>query len=183
MARYDWVTSLVIVDMKLSDIKRYKNNPRHNAETVDKLVESFLRFGFKQPLVVDYDGVIICGDARYQAAKRLGLKTIPCVIADDMTPDEAKAYRILDNKLSEISTWDDDLLAEEIDSCDYDFEPFDLDLDAFKVDPVARRLYDDNEDDRGESYRIVVDCVDEDEQTDLYNRLRSEGYDVRACVI
>jgi DNA modification methylase len=98
----------------LASIRPYANNPRHNEAAVDAVVASIREFGFRQPLVVDPDDVIIVGHTRYKAALKLGLETVPVHVARDLTAAQAKAYRIADNQTATLSTWDDDRLTQEI---------------------------------------------------------------------
>ena len=93
-------------ELALSAIKPYGKNPRKNDGAVDGVAESIKRFGFQQPIVIDSKGVIVVGHTRYKAAQKLGLEKVPCVRADQLTKVQVKAYRILDNKLNEIATWD-----------------------------------------------------------------------------
>jgi len=102
--------------VKPSSIKRYENNPRKNEEAVSKVKESIKTFGWQQPIVVDKNMVIIAGDTRYQAAVSLGLETVPVHIASSLTDDEVRAYRIADNKVAEVSEWDDTKLLVELSS-------------------------------------------------------------------
>lgn len=95
-----------IFEKALNEIKPYENNPRNNDNAVSAVVASICEFGFKVPIVIDRDGVIVCGHTRYKAAQEIGLKTVPCVIADDLTPEQVKAFRLADNKVGELATWD-----------------------------------------------------------------------------
>ena len=113
-----------IVEKRLDEIRPYENNPRRNDEAVQYVAESIRQFGWKQPIVVDQDGVIIAGHTRYKAACRLGLEKVPCLIAEDLTPEQVKAYRLADNKVSEISDWDFDALAVELDALEIDMTVF-----------------------------------------------------------
>ena len=101
--------------MDISLIEPYENNPRLNEASVDAVAASIVRFGWKQPIVVDAEGVIIAGHTRYKAAKRLGMISVPVIVADDLTDEEVKAYRLADNKVGEQSLWDFDKLDEELD--------------------------------------------------------------------
>ena len=103
-----------IVEKKISDIHPYENNPRKNDGAVDALVESIKEFGFKAPLVIDGNGEIVCGHTRYKAARKLGLKKVPCVVADDLTEEQITAYRLVDNKTQELSNWDFAKLISEL---------------------------------------------------------------------
>jgi len=99
----------------LEQIKPYLNNPRkHPEEQIKKIAQSILEFGFKVPIIVDKNFIIIAGHGRYEAAKRLNLKRVPVIIADDLTPEQVKAFRIADNRISLESEWDLDALAAEI---------------------------------------------------------------------
>ena len=103
-----------IVELALSDIKPYENNPRYNDEAATYVAESIDRFGFKIPIIVDKDYVIIAGHTRYKAAHILGLVTVPCIIADDLDEKQVKAYRIADNRMAELSEWNFDKYNEEV---------------------------------------------------------------------
>ena len=107
-----------IVEKRLDEIRPYENNPRRNDEAVQYVAESIRQFGWKQPIVIDRDGVIIVGHTRYKAAHSLGLEAVPCMIADDLTPEQVKAYRIADNKVSDFSVWDNKKLLEELQDLD-----------------------------------------------------------------
>lgn len=110
-----------IILLKINEIIPYDNNPRKNDDAVDKVAESIKSFGFKSPIILDKDHVIICGHTRYEAAKLLKLKQVPCVIASDLTKKQAKAYRLADNKTAEFALWDMDLLEMELDDLSMDF--------------------------------------------------------------
>ena len=103
-----------IIEKKLNEIKPYENNLRKNDKAVEAVANSITEFGFKVPIVIDKDGVIVAGHTRYKAARKLGLKTIPCVIADDLSEEQIKAFRLADNKVGELAGWDFDLLDEEL---------------------------------------------------------------------
>ena len=103
-----------IVEKNIADIKPYGNNPRKNDSAVAPVANSIREFGFKVPIVIDKDGIIIAGHTRYRAAKELKLKTVPCIVADDLTEQQVKAFRLADNKVSEFAKWDQDALLEEL---------------------------------------------------------------------
>lgn len=117
-----------IVEKGIKDIKPYEKNPRKNDSAVDAVASSIKEFGFRVPVVIDKDNVIVCGHTRYKAAKKLGLDKVPCVVADDLTEEQIKAYRLADNKVSEFAEWDIDLLGEELDGI------FDIDMSDFGFD-------------------------------------------------
>ena len=115
-----------IVEKKLSEIYPYEKNPRMNDNAVKYVAESIENYGFKVPIVVDIGGVIVTGHTRYKAAQLLGLETVPCIVADDLTDEQIRAYRIADNKTSEYSIWDNKLLLEELDNIGDLFTGFEL---------------------------------------------------------
>lgn len=113
--------------MDINSVKPYERNAKkHPEEQVEHIANSLKRFGWKQPLVIDKDGVIVVGHGRLLGAKRLGLETVPCVLADDLTEAEIKAYRLADNKLNE-SDWEIDLIDLELD----ELELTDIDMSDF----------------------------------------------------
>lgn len=128
-----------IEQVKLSDIKPYAKNPRKNDESVDAVASSIRDFGFRAPIIADKDGVIIAGHTRYKAAKKLKLKTVPVIYADDLTPEQVQAYRIADNSAGSNSTWDTDLLREimaEI-GASYDMTAYGLDIGEVYIETPA----------------------------------------------
>ena len=141
-----------VEEMKLSDLKPYEKNPRKNDKAVEPVANSIKEFGFRVPLVIDKDNVIVTGHTRYKAAKKLGLKTVPCIKADDLSDEQIKAFRLADNKVGEISEWDTELLDLE---CEELLANSDIDLELFGfTDPTA----------------------DEDESDDEYEPINDEGY-------
>lgn len=128
-----------IVDKKLSELQPYENNPRKNDAAVPYVAESIKRYGFKVPIVIDKDGVIVAGHTRYLASIELGLETVPCIVADDLTEEQIKEFRLVDNKTSEFAGWDFQLLDEELQTLDFDFdfkfpEKSDIDIDSLFVE-------------------------------------------------
>lgn len=114
-----------ILELKVADLKEYGRNPRKNDKAVEPVAESIKQFGFKVPIIVDSDYVIIAGHTRLKAAKYLGLDVVPCVIADDLTEEQIKAFRLADNKVSEFAEWDMGLLDMELEGIlDMDMEIF-----------------------------------------------------------
>ena len=131
-----------ITELNLSDIKPYEKNPRKNDEAVKYVSESIKQFGFKVPIVIDKNNVIVCGHTRYKAAQKLKLKTVPCILADDLTEEQIKAYRLADNKVAEKSEWDFDLLTpelEELDFTDIDMEDFGFEAELLEERGYPRR--------------------------------------------
>lgn len=116
-----------IVMKKIEDIIPYEKNPRINDKAVKYVANSIKQFGFKTPIVIDKNNVIINGHTRLKASKQLGLKEVPCIVADDLTDKQVKALRIADNKTAELADWDMDLLGDELKSLDFNFEDFGFD--------------------------------------------------------
>ena len=100
--------------MKITEVQEYKNNPRCNTEAVSAVAKSIKEFGFKVPLIIDKNNTLIAGHTRILAARELGMTEVPVIRADDLTPEQAKAFRIADNRLHELSTWDYELLPIEL---------------------------------------------------------------------
>lgn len=113
-----------ILQLPLGDIHPYKNNPRKNDKAVDAVAASIQQYGFLVPLVISADHEIITGHTRYKAAGRLGMKTVPCVIADELTEEQIKAFRLVDNKVGELAEWDVDLLPLELADIAQDLSAF-----------------------------------------------------------
>jgi len=127
-----------ITNMKLADIHPYDKNPRFNDEAVEAVANSIKEFGWRSPIVVDKDHVIICGHTRFKAAQRLGLDVVPVHVADNLTPEQVQAYRIADNKTGEIAEWNYDLLPVEIKELQE--KDFDLSLLGFDADELDKLL-------------------------------------------
>ena len=113
-----------IKKIKIDDIIPYKNNPRVNDCAVDTVAESIKNFGMKQHIVIDKDNIVVVGHTRLKACKKLGYKELDCIIADDLSDEKIKAYRIADNKTNELSSWDMELLASELEKLGNEFTGF-----------------------------------------------------------
>lgn len=92
-----------IISKKIEEIKEYENNPRNNDNAVEYVARSIKDFGFKIPIIVDKNNVIVAGHTRYKAAKELNLTEVPCIVADDLTDEQIKAFRLVDNKSAELA--------------------------------------------------------------------------------
>ena len=127
-----------IVWKEIGELKPYANNPRHNDESVDEVANSIRQLGFKVPLVITEDGEIITGHTRYKASIKLGLKEVPCIVADDLTEEQIREFRIADNKVSEFATWNWLGLDEELEKinninmADFGFDVDSIDWDSIK---------------------------------------------------
>ena len=127
-----------IIYKNIKDLKPYSKNARKNDKAVKYVAKSIEEFGFKIPVIIDKNNVIVCGHTRYKASKKLGYNEIPCIIADDLTEEQIKAFRLADNKVSEKADWDFDLLSDEInDIIDINMEDFGfefIDYEKNKID-------------------------------------------------
>lgn len=131
---------MTIQELELSALKPYENNPRNNEQAVDKVAASITQFGFKVPIIIDRENTIVAGHTRYLAAQKLGMEKVPCIVADDLTPNQIRAFRLADNKVAEFSGWDFGKLNEELvflNEAAFDVEQFgfnpseDVDFDSF----------------------------------------------------
>lgn len=128
-----------VVTYQIADVKPYENNPRNNDSAVDAVAASIREFGWQQPIVVDKDGVIIAGHTRYKAARKLGLTEVPVVVADNLTEEQIKAYRLADNKSGELAEWDFAALEEELAAIS------EIDMSAFGFDArISPEDFDDS---------------------------------------
>lgn len=121
-----------VEQLGINEIRPYDSNPRFNDNAISAVANSINDFGFKQPIVIDKNNVIIVGHTRWEAAKTLGMTEVPCLVADDLTIEKAKAYRLADNKVGELSQWDYKLLEKEMDELaelDIDMGEFGFDID------------------------------------------------------
>ena len=156
--------NLKVTEVPIGQIKPYDKNPRKNNEAVEYVAASIREFGFKQPIVVDREGVIIAGHTRYKAALKLGLKQVPVLYATDLSEAQVKAYRLADNKTAEFSGWNASRLAEElVELCELeydigqfgfaDWEPGEVEEDDFDVDEALEKITEP-EAKRGDIYRL-----------------------------
>ena len=126
---------LNVKNVPIEKLKAYENNPRRISEiAVKSLINSIREFGFKVPVVIDEDNVIVTGHTRVLAAREMGLQEVPCIVADDLTPEQIKAFRLADNKTSELTGWDFerlDLELEELSDFDIDMSDFGFKLDEY----------------------------------------------------
>lgn len=128
-----------IKDLKITDLKPYEKNPRMNDNAVPYVANSIKEFGFKVPIIIDKKNVIVAGHTRYKAAQQLGLETVPCIIADDLTPKQIKAFRLADNKTAEKAEWETEFLSDELK------ELLDVDMGAFGFEDVLDDLEEELE--------------------------------------
>jgi site-specific DNA-methyltransferase (adenine-specific) len=139
-------------NIEIDKIIPYTNNPRNNKKAIDKVASSIKEFGFKQPLVLDEENVVIVGHTRLEAAKKLGIKEVPCIIASDLTPAQIKAYRIADNKVGEMAEWDLEKLEIEFEALKE--MDFDLELTGFNLEDIEL----------GEEKEVIEDDFDSEKE-------------------
>lgn len=128
-----------IVNKNIEEIKMYENNPRNNDGAVEYVANSIKEFGFKVPIVLDKNNVIVAGHTRYKAAKLLKITEIPCIIADDLSDEQVKAFRLIDNKAAELASWDVDLLNLELEN----IKDIDMELFNFEISNILDNVVDD----------------------------------------
>ncbi len=127
-----------IIYKHINELKEYENNPRHNENAIEYVKRSIEQFGFKNPIIIDKNNVIVCGHTRLESAKQLSYEEVPCIIADDLTEEQINAFRLVDNKTNEYASWDFEKLEEELSNIellnmmDFGFETHDdIDIDDF----------------------------------------------------
>ena len=167
-----------IIELPIEQLKMYENNPRNNLPAVKYVAASIKEFGFKQPIVIDKDYVIVAGHTRLLAAKKLGLTTVPCVMADDLTDEQIKAYRLADNKVKEQSGWDFEKLSiemKELQNVGFDMNSFGFGIITQDPEPlpIERTYSDDSEYDSNEEIPIQarptepISKINDNEEIDL----------------
>lgn len=174
---------LKIVYKKLSDLTPYENNPRLNDGAVDAVAKSIEEFGFKVPIVIDKDGVIVSGHTRLKAAKQLHIDEVPCIIADDLSDEELKAFRLADNKVSELAEWDLDKLDAELADIDFDMSDFGFDFNTIdeendKFDDADTEYHDIND-----KTIIAIEFDTEQELESAFQKLNDEGYNCQILTL
>ena len=173
-----------IINKRVDELRAYDRNPRRNDEAVEYVANSIREFGFKVPVVIDSRNTIVCGHTRVKAAVKLGMDEVPCIVADDLTPSQIKAFRLADNKVGELAMWDWDLLSdemEELDELGIDMSDFGfLSLDD-EDEPQATSQ--DLSDEVKEVYEVIIECGSELEQESVYYKLTQEGYQCRVLTL
>ena len=177
--------------MNVEDLIPYINNPRRNENAIDKVASSIKEFGFKVPIVIDKDKVVVTGHTRLLASKKLGLEQVPCVVADDLSKAQIKAFRLADNKVSEFSTWDMELLKVELEELEeLNFEVSDLGFEFMSMDQLDIPTFDDFDDEDEEEeeeeetssegiiqYNIIFNNKEEQETWHEFIKFLRENYE------
>lgn len=173
-----------IINKRVDELRAYDKNPRRNDEAVEYVANSIREFGFKVPVVIDNRNTIVCGHTRVKAAVKLGMDEVPCIVADDLTPAQIKAFRLADNKVGELAMWDWDLLSdemEELDELGVDMSDFGfLSLDD---EDEPQEAPQDLSDEVKEVYEVIIECGSELEQESVYYKLTQEGYQCRVLTL
>ena len=152
-----------ITKMRISELKEYENNPRLiNEEAIERVTASIKEFGFKVPIIVDEENVIVAGHTRKLAAQSIGIDEVPVIIADDLTEEQIKAFRLADNKVSEFSEWDFELLYSEMETLDIDMDLFGFDEELPDID--------------------IDDVFSEEPETPKVNKLKWNGGEIEINV-
>lgn len=174
-------SSMEITMRKVSELTPYEKNAKtHDKVQIDNVAQSIKELGWLQPIVVDRDGVVVVGHCRLLAAKKLKQKEVPCVIADDLTDEQIKKYRVLDNKLNE-SPWDLHLLAEDVEGLDFSGYEVDFGIDDCEIEePKAKER---EEAAFHESISVVIDCENDEEAQAVFEHLSEEGYKCRISTL
>ena len=183
MFEYKKGENMETITKKVSELIPYINNPRNNDDAIDAVASSIKNFGFKVPIVVDSNNEIINGHTRLKAAKKLGLETVLVIVADDLTPEQIKAFRLADNKVGEIATWDENALAielEELKNLDFDMSEFEFEINEpqtqEKNENTDSVLYD-------EKMIIIIESDDESKLEEYFDKLVEEGYPCRISTL
>lgn len=177
--------------MNVEDLIPYINNPRRNENAIDKVASSIKEFGFKVPIVIDKDKVVVTGHTRLLASKKLGLEQVPCVVADDLSKAQIKAFRLADNKVSEFSTWDMELLKVELEELEeLNFEVSDLGFEFMSIDQLDIPTFDDFDDEEEDEeeeeetssegiiqYNIIFNNKEEQETWHEFIKFLRENYE------
>lgn len=137
-----------IVYKKTKELKLNEKNPRKNDNAVDTVAKSIEKYGFKNPLIIDTNNVVWCGNTRLKASKKLGLEEVPCIVVTDLTEQKLKEYALLDNKTNELADWDYDMLEELLPECNLDDFP-EIDFTMFGqsyIDDLMQNEFSDSKD-------------------------------------
>lgn len=162
-----------IVNRKVKELIPYEKNPRRNDEAVKFVKASIEQFGFKVPIVIDANNIIVAGHTRLKAAEELGLKEVPCIVADDLSEEQIKAFRLADNMTASKSEWDIELLNTELLDLEANFDMADF---GFEIYPPTGEIKEREEAVFNESISVLVKCEDEAQAQALFDRLTEEGY-------
>ena len=170
--------------MAIEKVIPYARNPRDNAKAVAKVAASIKEFGFRQPIVVDAEMVVVAGHTRLEAARSLGMKKVPVHVAEGLSDQQTKAYRLADNRVAEEAVWDAELLGMELE--ELEAAEFDIELTGFDAGELEKYFADDTGDDKklsrtvgDEKHLLIVELGSEAECETLYTELKGRGYECK----
>lgn len=168
---------LNIVYKNIKELKPYKKNAKkHSKEQVEQIANSIKEFGFTQPVIIDKNNCVVAGHGRILGAKKAGLKQVPTVMLEDLTEEQIKAYRLVDNKLNE-SEWDFSLLDEELEDLigDMNMDLFGFDEDEVKQEEQKKKV----EFEIKEKYEVHIICKDEKQMEQVFNKVKGYGQECK----
>lgn len=160
------MNDIKITQKPVADLIPYSRNPRRNDEAVPMVMNSIKEFGFKVPIVVDRNNIIVCGHTRFKAALKLGLETVPCIVADDLSDEQIKAFRLADNKVSEKAEWDFEILSGELDDI------INIDMDSFGFESIEFEEPEEDDSEKSNERERTGNAYNLDE----YDELRAIGF-------
>ena len=174
-----------IVYKKVDDLVPYENNPRNNDEAVDYVANSIKEFGSKVPVVVDKDNVVVAGHTRLKACEKLGITEVPCIVVDDLTEDQIKAFRIADNKVSEYATWNEEKLSQELSDIMLDMTEFgddlfgdddtmEVELDDEEENPYSQEKHVPQYEPTGD-FVDIMDLIDDEKTNELIREIKESN--------
>lgn len=169
--------------LPIKDLKPYERNQRKHADyDISQIMVSIQKYGFNDPIGIWSDkNIIVEGHGRLAAAKKLHMKEVPVIRLDHLTDEQRKEYAIIHNKTAELSEWDFDLLAEDIPTLD--FSDFDIDWGLSDDIEDEKTGKEPNDIDYHESISVVIDCDNDEQAEDVFNKLTSEGYTCRISTL
>ena len=173
-----------IINVRVDELRAYDKNPRRNDDAVEYVANSIREFGFKVPVVIDNKNTIVCGHTRVKAAVKLGMGEVPCIVADDLTPAQIKAFRLADNKVGELALWDWDLLSDEMEELDeLGIDMSDFGFLSIEDDEEPEDAPKDLSGEVKDVFEVIIECGSELEQESVYYKLTQEGYQCRVLTL
>lgn len=174
-------TEIKLIRKKINDLLPYENNPRHNDEAVDPVSESIVKYGYKVPIIIDSEGTIVTGHTRLKALQKLGIKEVDVILADDLTDEQVKEFRLVDNKVSEFAKWDDSKLQKELIDLENSLKEFGFDLSFDNEDIEKERI--DKSDSLNDENLLIIELDNEIELETLFNEMTERGFKCRISTL
>jgi site-specific DNA-methyltransferase (adenine-specific) len=169
-----------IVYKKVDDLKLNPKNPRKNDDAVSVVAKSIEKYGFKNPLIIDENNIVWCGNTRLKASRTLGLEEVPCIVASDLTEEQIRELALIDNKSSEIAEWDFDLLGDELAELNMTYFDLDWNLVDNEIKEIERK---DLSETIKSQFELIVNCEDEQILEQLYNEMIERGYECKISTL